>query len=167
MKQFHFFNLNLYLFIVLFISSCSLTPKKQFQTLDEFQRDKNTRSISSYITNKPKHYIITIHGLSGDATTFGYMLPLLEYHIEKYNFEYDVVPLNFVYPTGTKSVNVEHFVKLLESYLTQQFTQNELQKEDKISIIAHSQGGLISTLWYLKSIYGEDPRFFFGLSGRF
>ncbi|MFN3455289.1 MAG: esterase/lipase family protein [Pseudobdellovibrio sp.] len=107
--------------------------------------------------HKPRHFIFTVHGLGGDQTTFGSMLPALKQHIEYVNSSYEIVTDTFVYPTGRENVNVELFVKLFENFLSDKLNQYQFAPEDKISLITHSQGGLVATLWYLKSLYSADP----------
>lgn len=105
-----------------------------------------------------KHYIFTVHGLAGNDTTFGSLLPALKTHLEYADPKHEVVTETFRYATGSMDADVPQFIEGFEKFLDAFFTHNNLKKEDKISIVCHSQGGLITTLWYAKAISGTDLR---------
>jgi pimeloyl-ACP methyl ester carboxylesterase len=123
---------------VLFLASC--------ETFRNIQRD--------LASVKPKNYIIVMHGLSGSPESFQGMLPSLEDHLGQINPNYDYIPLRFKYSSGAKGADIERFVSEFENYLVKEIPV--LNQEDKISIIAHSQGGLVGYLWYLKALDGVD-----------
>lgn len=108
--------------------------------------------------NQPsaKHYIFTVHGLAGNKTTFGNLLPVLEKHLESVDPKYDVVAKSFVYGTGLTDAEVGKFIGEFEKFLDEFFVEHSLNLEDKISFVTHSQGGLITTLWYVKTLAAED-----------
>lgn len=116
------------------------------------------RSPSSETARSAKHYVFTVHGLAGDTTTFGSLLPVVKYHLEYVDPKYEVVTHTFMYATGKMDADVPQFIESFEMFLDQFFRQNRLEKDDKISIVCHSQGGLVTTLWYAKTIAGTDQR---------
>ena len=116
------------------------------------------RSPSAETPRSAKHFIFTVHGLAGDATTFGDMLPVLKNHLEYVDPKYEVVTQTFMYSTGRMDADVPQFIESFEKFLVDYFKSNPLGKNDKISIVSHSQGGLVTTLWYAKTIAGTDQR---------
>ncbi len=130
----------LLLFTVLLLASCETFKNVQ-------------RNISSV---KPKMYIITMHGISGSAATFLGLLPALEEHLSQINPNYEYVPLNFTYSSGEKGAEIERFVSEFENFLIKEIPV--LNEGDKISMVAHSQGGLVGYVWYLKTLDGVDLR---------
>ena len=105
-----------------------------------------------------KHYIFTVHGLAGNETTFGSLLPTLKNHLEYVDPKYEVVTQTFRYATGSMDADVPQFIESFEKFVDEFFKYNRLGKDDKISIVCHSQGGLVTTLWYAKAIAGTDLR---------
>lgn len=116
------------------------------------------RSPSAEAPRLAKHYIFTVHGLAGDATTFGDMLPVLKNHLEYVDPQYEVVTQTFMYGTGRMDADVPQFIESFEKFLFDYFTNFSLGKNDKISIVSHSQGGLVTTLWYAKAVAGTNQR---------
>ena len=105
-----------------------------------------------------KHYVFTVHGLAGNETTFGSLLPTLKNHLEFVDPKYEVVTQTFRYATGSMDADVPQFIESFEKFVDEFFKYNSLAKDDKISIVCHSQGGLVTTLWYAKAISGTDLR---------
>lgn len=117
-----------------------------------------SREPSSDTARTAKHYIFTVHGLAGNETTFGSLLPNLKIHLEYADPKYEVVTHSFLYATGKMDADVPQFIESFEKFVEQYFSYNRLTKDDKISIVCHSQGGLVTTLWYAKAIAGTDLR---------
>ena len=130
----------LLLFAVLMLASCETITTK----------------VRSMATVKPKNYIITLHGIGGSAETFLSLLPALEEHLSQINPQYDYVGKNFKYSSGEKGAELERFVSEFENYLVKEIPV--LNEGDKISLVAHSQGGLVGYVWYLKTLDGVDLR---------
>lgn len=105
---------------------------------------------------KPKHYIITLHGLSDTPEAFMGLLIPLRSHLEQINPSFEYVGLNFKYSTGDKGANTDRFVSEFENFLMSEIPL--INENDKISLVTHSQGGLVGLLWYLKAVYGVDLR---------
>ena len=138
---------NLLLFVLLISSLSCQSLTKWF-----------SREPASGQPAQAKHYIFTVHGLAGNDTTFGSLLPILKNHLEYVDPKYEVVTQTFRYATGTMDADVPQFIDGFEKFLDTFFSQNGLTKDDKISIVCHSQGGLVTTLWYAKAISGTDLR---------
>lgn len=105
---------------------------------------------------KQKHYIISIHGLGGKPDSLGELMPVLDKHLSQIDPSTDVIIKNFSYSTGAKDADVERFVSEFENFLIKQIPAISADSADRISLVTHSQGGLVGTLWYLKSINGVD-----------
>lgn len=128
----------LLLFSVLMLASC--------ETFKNVQR--NIAGV------KPRNYIISMHGLSGTPESFDSLLPALEEHLSQINPNYDYVAKEFKYTSGEKGAEIERFVSEFENYLVKEIPV--LNEGDKISMVAHSQGGLVGYVWYLKTLDGVD-----------
>ncbi|AZZ37822.1 hypothetical protein CIK05_13765 [Bdellovibrio sp. qaytius] len=111
-------------------------------------------SMRTLASVKPKNYIITIHGLSGSPQSFGGLLPALEEHLSQINPNYEYIGKEFKYSSGQKGAEIERFVSEFENYLIKEIPV--LNDGDRISIVAHSQGGLVGYIWYLKTLDGVD-----------
>lgn len=96
------------------------------------------------------HHIYLLHGVGGSKATFGSLEALLEKEIKCVEVK------TFEYRTGSKLTTYD-FAKDFHTFL-----QNEKNKtlfpEDKISLVMHSQGGLVGSLW-LKNFAKADPTF--------
>lgn len=103
---------------------------------------------------RPKHYIISMHGLSGSPESFLGLLPALEEHLTAVNPYHEVVTKDFKYSSGEKGAEIERFVSEFENFLVKEIPF--LNESDKISMVGHSQGGLVGYIWYLKALDGVD-----------
>ena len=94
---------------------------------------------------KSERLIIWIHGIGSSQRDTGFMKMALENHLpladdsQKYQFEF------FDYDTVNPKKIIPDFVKDLGEFLTTK--ENEASKNTKVSLIAHSQGGLIVYEW--------------------
>lgn len=113
---------------------------------------------SSHVERSAKHYIFSLHGLGGGQQTFGALLSAMENHLEVVDPKFDVITKPFYYGTGLQDAQVPKFIADFESFLAAFFNEHELSPKDKISLVTHSQGGLIATLWYAKAISGADQK---------
>lgn len=104
---------------------------------------------------KPIHFIFTVHGLSGGPKTFGALRDVLPAHLNKLVPSYSHQVITHVYPTGEDHKDTYQFSDRLGQTI-QQILRTRNNPKDKISIIAHSQGGIISWIWYLKSLSRSD-----------
>ncbi len=133
------------LFSLIFITSCV---------------SKNARNPSS-VDAKPKHYVITLHGLRGNDQSYGEIHQIVKNNIEKINPSYDVQVFNWTYPVGAK-VEAQGMVwnpHLIGRKFNQDFFVGpnhlipELGAQDKISLIAYSMGGQMAMTWYYDTMF--------------
>ncbi len=102
-----------------------------------------------------RHYIIAVHGIGGDASTFGAMSTVLVSHLKKLRPETEFIFKTFTYPTGDSDLTAFDFgYKYLSSFLRQNIPNPT--SSDRISFVAHSQGGLVSSIWYAGAVLGVD-----------
>lgn len=125
---------------------------------------------------KPRHIVITLHGVRGNAESYGKFHEIIRENLEKLDAAYDVVNYNWTYPVGqavevpggdingrvgasvwtpheiSKKFNADFFLdqKKKETYL------GELGPDDKISIIAYSMGGLMAMSWYYDTMFNFE-----------
>lgn len=112
--------------------------------------------------NRPRHIVFLIHGLAADKTVFGAMEPALKKGLPALNprFDYDVV--NFEYDTGNDHKDTYQFARQFAQFLEQTFASRPLRPQDRISLVAHSQGGVVAMIWLARSAAGDpeySPRF--------
>lgn len=94
------------------------------------------------------HHIFLLHGVGGSKATFGSLPTLLEKEISC------VRARTFEYRTGSNLTTYD-FAKDFQDFLSAEKNKSLFPK-DKISLIMHSQGGLVGSLW-LKNFASTDP----------
>ncbi len=94
--------------------------------------------------NRAKHYLVTIHGIGANKQIFGYLAPALAHH---WSADTDLVYLAFEYHTGNDQLTTFDFAQSLDNFLQQQISPETLSSDDQLSLVAHSQGGLVTMLW--------------------
>lgn len=94
------------------------------------------------------HHIFLLHGVGGSKATFGSLPTLLEKEISC------VRARTFEYRTGSNLTTYD-FAKDFQEFLNVEKNKSLFPK-DKISLIMHSQGGLVGSLW-LKNFASTDP----------
>jgi hypothetical protein len=138
------------LFGLLFIISCS-----------HFSERTPTGSVSS--SGKPRHVIFTVHGLSGNEETFGYMGEASKLYLSQLRPNYDVETINFIYPSGqSEKEGAYEFAfgpKGLNNFVKNYFKDRPLTSNDKISFVCHSQGGLIAYIWFFSHTLQQGDDF--------
>ncbi|MCM2353233.1 MAG: hypothetical protein NDI63_06400 [Pseudobdellovibrio sp.] len=136
------------LVLVAFISSCSYL---------------GLRSPSS--TTK-KHYIITMHGVRGNAESYGEFHQFVGDTLKQIDPAYEYVLFNWTYPVGAavndKEKGIDWEPHLIADKFNKEFILGndgkdalipELGPEDKISILAYSMGGQMAMTWYYDSMF--------------
>lgn len=121
------------------------------------------------VTEKRNHFVITIHGVGGtnstqpgkDRTksTFGYLDLLLKQHLTKIQPQEETQVLSFEYPTGNLTKSTFDFAyNNLSSFLDSELPKRGFKRGDRITFIAHSQGGLVAAIWYtgVKLLVNQD-----------
>ncbi|MGZ3809954.1 MAG: esterase/lipase family protein, partial [Bacteriovorax sp.] len=121
--------------------------------------DRKLASGPSDETSKPRHLIFLVHGIAGSAKSFGHMDEALTRHLNASkidNVSYDNIVKSFVYDTFNNQKNTEQFAKDLGRAIDQFFSENgEIRPQDKISLVAHSQGGIVSLIWLYNATLGN------------
>ncbi len=100
-----------------------------------------------------EHHIFLIHGIGGSARTFGSMGEVLERQNACHRVR------TFEYETGHPELTTYDFARSFEAYVRGLKSSGELGPEDKLSLIMHSQGGIIGHLW-MNQIREHDPETF-------
>ncbi len=95
----------------------------------------------SYAANceGPRHHIFLLHGIGGDRGSFGYLPEVLGLENSCHRVR------TFEYKTGSEQ-NTYQFAHDFHRFMTS-FPASELRSFDKISLVMHSQGGLVGALW--------------------
>ncbi len=113
--------------------------------------------------SKPRHLIITVHGITGNQQTFGYFGEATRNFLSQIDPSYEVETINFIYPSGRNEKNGAHEFAFgpagLSSFIKNQFKDRPLASADKISFVAHSQGGIIAAIWFFQSIINQTTDF--------
>lgn len=87
------------------------------------------------------NHIFLVHGIGGNAKSFGQMEKYLEAEDPCYSVH------SFEYDTGNSSLNTYDFAQSFDKFLMAKIGQNTIKASDRISLIMHSQGGLVGNLW--------------------
>jgi pimeloyl-ACP methyl ester carboxylesterase len=87
------------------------------------------------------NHIFLIHGIGGSGKSFGEMSSYLK------NLDECYVISSFEYDTGNSSLSTYDFAVSFQNFLVQKIKAQEISATDKISLIMHSQGGLVGNLW--------------------
>lgn len=137
-----------FIFLLTITSCSSLTPERKMASDTQVE------------VSKPRNIIFLIHGIAGTEKTFGHMHEALTKHLNDKNKNeptYEYIVQNFVYETKNNSNDTEMFAKDFGNAINQYFLENgEIRAQDKISIIAHSQGGIVSLIWLYNALKGDD-----------
>lgn len=106
-------------------------------------------------TRKPKHVIYLIHGIGGNKTHFGYMIPALRRVLHKKDSSIKYIIRNVGYETGHDEKIPYDFARDLASEINKLAGSSRFKDDDKISLIMHSQGGLVGAIWMFQSLMGN------------
>lgn len=91
-----------------------------------------------------RNHIFLIHGISGSVATFGSM----EKYLNKSDACYKTT--SFGYDTGNSSLSTYDFADHFHEFVMNKVIAGEIAPTDKISLIMHSQGGIIGNIWLNK-----------------
>lgn len=126
-----------------------------------FQNNRTPSNSASAL--KPRHLVITVHGLSGNSETFGYFGEATKKYLSTLTPSYEVETMNFLYPTGRSEKKGAYDFAMgsegLGEFIKKQFQNRPLTAQDKISLVSHSQGGLISYMWFFNTITSQNADF--------
>lgn len=90
-----------------------------------------------------RNHVFLIHGIGGSARTFGVM----DTYLNKANP--CNVAVKFEYDTGNSKLSTKDFAKDFNAFIDYTLAKNGFNGSDKISLVMHSQGGLIGSFWLL------------------
>lgn len=126
---------------------------------------------------KPRHFIMTLHGVRGNAQSFGEFHQIIKKHLEAVDPTYEIVPLNYTYEVARVDYTVHSAAAEINQKLDTYFKQNTpLRPEDKLSVVAYSMGGQVGMAWYYDSLndasgahtqYAKQTDKFISLGGAF
>ncbi len=115
---------------------------------------------------KNRHFVFTVHGLNGSEKTFGAMPELLTQQLGELRPDEETKVYTFTYPTTKTNEGTSVFAIRLGEYIQQiirdenirtgfisdDINNSDLNLADRISLVSHSQGGIISWIWYYSSL---------------
>lgn len=141
-------NLAIFLVSLFTIAACSSLPFRGPSSVD----------------GKPRHVVITLHGLRGNAESYGDFHKIAKANLEAISSEYRVETYNWTFPVGAMvdDANVAggvwnpHLIARKfndDFFLGRDAKLKDLGPQDKISIIAYSMGGLMAMTWYYDSMF--------------
>lgn len=132
--------------------------------------------------DKPKHYILTLHGVRGNEQSYGSFHKIVKEHLEKVDPTYEVVPLNFTYTVARTDYTIHSAAAEINQKLDLCFNRpstmislseeakNQVKrqcnsdesfgKNDKISVVAYSMGGQVGMAWYYDSLKDEHHKMY-------
>ncbi len=117
---------------------------------------QNARNPSGTNSSKPRHLVITVHGLSGNAQTFGLFGEVTKSYLEQLDSRYEVKAVNFIYPTGKDEKKSAYDFAMgpkgITNFINDQFKDRPFSPQDKISFVCHSQGGLVTYMWFFNTV---------------
>ena len=99
------------------------------------------------------HFVFLIHGLGGDIDSFGNMRQALTNHLNADSRLGRVQVMPFKYETSNDSLRTDDFAKQFHDFI-ESSVQRYGHAGSTLSVVAHSQGGLVTTVWYYKTYLG-------------
>lgn len=105
---------------------------------------------------KSRHMIFLIHGISGDRTHFGYMAQALPRVLARKDPSRIYCVENIEYETGNDMKTAYDFARDIAVVINAFVDVPDFSPEDKISLIMHSQGGLVGSIWMFQSLMGNE-----------
>jgi len=107
-------------------------------------------------SKKPRHIIFLIHGISGDRTHFGCASQALTKVLAQKDPSRIYVVKNIEYETGNDVKTAYDFAQDIAAVINAVADAPDFGPEDKVSLIMHSQGGLIGSVWMFQSLMGQE-----------
>lgn len=113
-----------------------------------------------------KHYVITMHGVRGNAESYGEFHQFVGKTLKEIDPAYEYVLHNWTYPVGAAVNDSKNGIDWNPHLIADLFNKDfilghkgkkpllpELGPEDKISILAYSMGGQMAMTWYYDSMF--------------
>jgi hypothetical protein len=155
--------------LILFVPLFALCAFGSSRSLAPVQIPGGTGAHISPLSEVPesntRHIIFLVHGIGGGAATFPNMREALRNHLAKLgpsNVSYAVSL--YRYETVKAGKNTYDFAQGLTTHMDDVFKRiGGLRKTDKISLVVHSQGGIVSTIWVFGTLLkrpGFDHKYF-------
>ena len=107
------------------------------------------------VPSKVTHTIFLIHGIGGSSKHFGKMDDALTKVLNEKNHSAKYIVKSIEYDTGNDEKNTFDFAKDINLEIMKVTASGTFKKDDKISLIMHSQGGLVGSIWLFQSISGN------------
>lgn len=104
------------------------------------------------VSDKPRHVIFLIHGIGGDKTHFGYMAPALADILNLKDPATEYILQSIEYDTGNNEKTPYDFAQDVDLIIKRTMATADFKDDDNISLIMHSQGGLIGAIWMFQSM---------------
>ena len=112
----------------------------------------NVEAGEEMFNNKPKHVIFLIHGIGGNKTHFGYMSKALPKLLNKKDPSTKYITRSIEYDTGNNEKTPYDFAQDIDLAIRKTTHSPKFKEGDKISLIMHSQGGMIGSIWMFQSL---------------
>lgn len=111
-------------------------------------------SLESFASNK--HFVFFVHGIAGRPENFGALEEILREQHQSVADDSQLIIEKFQYQTQNDIIEVNEISLQLTAFIADKVrASGGLKTNDKISFIAHSQGGLITTRYLLRSAMGD------------
>ncbi|MCC6277120.1 MAG: hypothetical protein IT289_04295 [Oligoflexia bacterium] len=102
-----------------------------------------------------RHYLFLVHGVGGSQSTFYSMDRVLSIELKRLQPDFDVTTKILTYATGDNTKNTLEFAAQVAQTIEESVrSYGGLQDDDKVSVIGHSQGGIVATIWLYQSMLG-------------
>jgi len=125
--------------------------------------NRSISSSNSFNSNNPKLNMFFIHGFLGGAETFGELDQIL---MDRYG-EYDLKVKNITYPTllenQEEDIGTVKFAQIVYTKIVSYLVENNISFNSAYSIVAHSQGGLVTMKYILQCIKNKSCKYETGL----
>ncbi|WP_372652439.1 hypothetical protein [Halobacteriovorax sp.] len=102
------------------------------------------------------HHIFLIHGIGDSQQGFGASEVVLSRLLNDSSPNTSFYLESFDYQTGNDELTTVDFAKSFSIFFKEYFKDKPLGKNDKFSILAHSQGGLVTMNWLYHSFKGDE-----------
>lgn len=103
-----------------------------------------------------KHHIFLIHGIGDSEKAFGSADIVLNTLLNESSSSTQYFLESFEYQTGNDDLNTVDFAKSFTKFFEHYFKSSPMERDDRFSIIAHSQGGLVTMNWLYHSFNGDS-----------
>ncbi|MCA9401708.1 MAG: hypothetical protein KC713_08780, partial [Candidatus Omnitrophica bacterium] len=138
---------------VLFCVFLIFTPCQEVGSKDlEVGVFRSIKDEDMLFQHQPKHIIFLIHGIGGNRKHFGFTGKALHkiLNAKDPHTKYIIKPIE--YDTGNNDKTPYDFARDIDLTIKRYTAQADFKAEDKFSMIMHSQGGLVGSIWIFQSM---------------